>query len=104
MEKLNQANTVAESEIPSDIITMNSKVKLINLSTNKEKIVTLIYHFDIGIEDGNVSILSPLGTSLLGQKVPALINSLVAEEDSIEIGFKLTEMVYQPEATGDWYK
>ena len=59
--ELRRARTVAPEAIPSDVVTMNSKVVLRDLATGTSVPVTLVFP-DAWAHDGqNVPVLTPLG-------------------------------------------
>jgi transcription elongation GreA/GreB family factor len=49
-----------------NLITMNAKFKLADLATETSRIVRLIYPSDVELYPEDISVLSPLGTQLLG--------------------------------------
>jgi regulator of nucleoside diphosphate kinase len=96
--ELNRANIVAPKEIPDNIVTMNSKV---NLCLNgEEMMVTLVYPDEADITENKLSVLSPVGTAILGYSVGNIIKWEVPEGVA-EIHIK--ELLYQPEAAGDYH-
>ena len=98
--ELNRANLFASGDIPGNVITMNSKAVLIDLGTGDEMTYTLVFPHDADIDLGNISILAPIGTAMLGYsvgdtfewKVPAGLRRL-----------KVKKILYQPEAFGDYH-
>lgn len=68
-EELTRATIVADDQLPSDVVAMNSKVNFKDLDTNKESEVILVYPHDANIEENKVSILAPVGSALIGLKV-----------------------------------
>jgi len=96
--ELNRANVVAAEKMPGNVVTMNSKV---SLSLNGEEMtVTLVYPDEADIIENKLSILSPVGTAILGYKVGNIIKWEVPEGVA-EIHIK--ELLYQPEAAGDYH-
>lgn len=96
--ELNRANIVDAKEIPANIVTMNSKV---NLCLNGEEMtITLVYPDDADITENKLSVLSPVGTAILGYGVGNIIKWEVPEGVA-EIHIK--ELLYQPEAAGDYH-
>lgn len=73
-EELNRATIVQPSELPNDVIAMNTQTRFIDLSTNKETVVTLVYPHDAKLEDNKISILAPVGSALIGLRVGQVIN------------------------------
>ncbi len=98
--ELQQAEVMASKKIPKKVITMNSKVRLKDLDSGKEMVYSLVFPGQTDISQNKISILSPLGTALIGYrtgdsiewKAPAGLRRL-----------KVEEIVYQPEAAGDYH-
>jgi regulator of nucleoside diphosphate kinase len=67
--ELDRAQLVMESEIPADVITMNSTVELEDMSDGEVLIYTLVYPENADASKGRISILAPLGTAMLGYRV-----------------------------------
>ncbi len=93
-----RANIVDPKEIPENIVTMNSKVNL--CLNDEEKMITLVYPGEADITNNKLSVLSPVGTAILGYRAGNIINWDVPE-GSVKIHIK--ELLYQPEAAGDYH-
>jgi regulator of nucleoside diphosphate kinase len=99
-EELDRAEIVKPEEIPTDVITMNSRFRLNNLDSGEQVVYTLVFPGKADSANGKISILAPVGTAVLGYrvgdtvewKVPAGIKRL-----------KVKGIVYQPEAAGDYH-
>src|SRR5688500_19974595 len=67
-DKLARATTVPAQKVPTDVVTMNSKVRYRDDAVDTPRDVKLVYpgHAD---GSGRISVLSPLGTALLGLSV-----------------------------------
>jgi len=97
--ELDKGEIVNSQDIPHDVITMNSKVRLGDINTQKEMICWLVFPNDSNADQGKISILAPVGTALLGYKVGDII------EWKVPAGLtklKVEEILYQPEAAGDY--
>jgi regulator of nucleoside diphosphate kinase len=98
--ELNRAVIVPPREIPPDIVTMRSRVKIKDRTTNEEAELTLVFPNEANLNDGKISILAPIGTALLGYRVGDVVEwNVPAGPRSIEI----LEIMYQPEAAGDYH-
>ena len=99
-EELDRAEVVKPEEIPTNVITMNSTFRLIDLDSGEHLVYTLVFPAKADSTKGRISILAPVGTALLGYrvgdtvkwKVPAGLKKL-----------RIKEIVYQPEAAGDYH-
>lgn len=97
--ELNAAQIVEPQDIPADVVTMNSIIKLYFLNTNKTVQFQLVYPDKANIKENKISILSPIATALIGYKAGDEIEWVVP---SGLTKIKIEEIVYQPEASGDF--
>ena len=67
--ELERAEIVAPEEVPSDVITMNSRAELLDLDSSERMEFTLVFPREADIEQGRISVLAPLGTAMLGYHV-----------------------------------
>lgn len=67
--ELARAKVVSLETLPKDVVTMNSVVRFVDQATEKENEVRLVYPHEANIEEQKISILSPIGTALIGLKV-----------------------------------
>jgi len=68
-EELARAEILPTEQLPSDVVTMYSSVVYEDVDTGKLLMVKLTFPNDADIEEGRISILSPVGAALLGLKV-----------------------------------
>jgi regulator of nucleoside diphosphate kinase len=99
-EELARAQVVPQKEIPKDIVTMNSKIKFIDVNSDRESEITLVYPKDADVTKGQVSILAPVGIALIGLKKGQTIDWPMPNGQSRQL--KVTGIIYQPESSGDW--
>ena len=97
--ELARAQIVPPQEIPADVITMNSKVALVDLDTQEEEIYTLVYPENANTSEGKVSILAPVGTAMLGYRLGDVFEW---EVPAGKRHLKVDKILYQPEAAGDY--
>lgn len=95
-----RAKIVPEEKIQGNIITMNSTFLVRLLDSGKAKLYTLVFPQDADFEKGKISILSPLGTALLGFKEGDVVE-WVAPAGIKRL--KVEKIMYQPEAAGHYY-
>jgi regulator of nucleoside diphosphate kinase len=98
--ELDRGHLVAPTEVPPDVITMNSKVCLVDLDTNEEMVYMLVFPQDADIDQSKISILAPIGTAMLGYRVGDVFTWQVP--DGVR-RLKVKRIVYQPEAAGDYH-
>ncbi len=86
--ELRRAQVVPRAEVPPDVVTMYSTVRLRDLETGEEETYTLVYPDEADIGTGKLSVLAPVGTALLGYRtgdvvewpVPAGVTRFRVEE------------------------
>ena len=96
--ELERAEIVEPKAIPSDVITMRSKVRLKDLVSGETATYSLVFPTEANFADGKISVLAPIGTAILGYRrgdtiewpVPSGLRRL-----------KVEEILYQPESAGD---
>lgn len=99
--ELERAKIISDDQVPADLVTMNSKVRYMNLQDQRESIITLVYPSDAKSEEGKISVLAPLGAALLGLRVNQEINWMFPDGKTRTL--KIMEVIYQPEAHGHWH-
>lgn len=99
-KELFRAEVVDAKNIPSNVITMNSKVRLIDMESNEDKIYTLVFPSEANIDENKISILAPIGTAMLGYHVGDTIKWQVPAGAK---KLKVKKIIYQPEAAGDFH-
>src|ERR1041384_2690956 len=98
-EELGRAELVSPKEIPADVITMRSKVSLKDLKSGKTEMYSLVFPSEANSNEGHISVLAPIGTALLGNRSGAAVESRVP---SGLRRLKVKEILYQPEAAGNY--
>jgi regulator of nucleoside diphosphate kinase len=81
LELLDQALESAEirpaARVPRDVIRMNSCVRLLDFDTRQKGLYTLVFPEEANISRGFISVLAPLGISLLGRRKGDVIEARV---------------------------
>lgn len=98
-QELMNAEIVAPQEVPGDVITMNSSVRLKDLDTKKELTYTLVFPADADTGQNKISVLAPIGTAMIGYRVGDVITWAVPAGQR---RLKVEKVLYQPEAAGDY--
>jgi regulator of nucleoside diphosphate kinase len=65
-DEIGRAQVLAAGERPQDIVCMNSQVEFRDDATGKVQVVTLVYPDEADIAQRKVSVLTPVGTALIG--------------------------------------
>ena len=100
-DELARADVVAPWDMPPRVVTMRSRVRFRLNGKESEWCKTLVYPNETGQGDDTVSVLSPVGSALLG----------LSEGDRIEwthpdgrtLGVEVVDVVYQPERAGQYH-
>jgi len=99
-EELHRGQPVGSHEVAATVVTMNSRVRLHDLDTDEVTEYTLVFPKDSNVAAGKISVLSPIGTAILGYSVGDTI------EWAVPAGkrrIKIEALPYQPEAAGDYH-
>ncbi|MBO9651928.1 MAG: GreA/GreB family elongation factor [Variovorax sp.] len=100
------ADLLAGAEITSartvkpEVITMYSRAEVVDVYTRRRQVVTVCYPGDAEPAAGFISVLSPLGTGLLGLQTGDVARWLIPTGE--ECAAEIAAVQYQPEASGDY--
>jgi regulator of nucleoside diphosphate kinase len=98
--ELDRAHVVDPAAIPHDVVTMNSQVRIVDVDTSMENVYTLVFPSEASIPEKKISILAPIGTALLGSRAGGTVDWPVPAGMRT---VKIKEVLYQPEASGDYH-
>ena len=98
--ELERAEVVGSNDIPKDVVTMRSTVRLKDLDNGKEMVYTLVFPNEADVDEGKISVLAPVGTAMIGYRAGDVIEW---EVPSGLRRLKVEEIIYQPEASGDYH-
>jgi regulator of nucleoside diphosphate kinase len=96
-KEIARAERINPKEIEPDFVTMNSLIEVVDLDNRKVMTLKLVYPKDSDFKKGNISILSLLGSALLGYRVGSIIKF---DAPLGERKIKIKSIIYQPEANG----
>lgn len=99
--ELDRATIITDDEVPPDLVTMNSKVKFLNLQDNREMTVSIVYPSEANSSEGKISVLAPLGSALIGLRSQQEINWMFPDGKTKTL--RILEILYQPESEGHWH-
>lgn len=96
--ELDRAEIVDPKDIPANVVTMRSQVRLKDLVSGESNTYSLVFPTEADFAKGKISVLAPIGTAILGYRqgdtiewpVPSGLRKL-----------KIEEILYQPESAGD---
>ena len=73
-EEIGRAQVLAKGEVPERSVRMNSEVEFRDHTTGKVRTVTLVYPNEADISAGKISVMTPVGTALIGLPVGETIS------------------------------
>lgn len=98
LDELGRAEIVAPADMPPGVVTMNSTVRF-QIDTPREELrLTLVYPRDLAGTADAISILTPIGSALLGLSVGDAIDW--PRPDGQLVRVRILEVLYQPEQAG----
>ncbi len=99
-DELARAEVVEPQDIPANVVSMNAKV-LITIAPAKEATeITLVYPHDFRGDKGQVNVVAPIGTAILGLTEGQEIEW--PQPDGHIMKVKIEKILYQPEREGDY--
>lgn len=99
-EQLDRAHVIPSDSVSNAVITMNSTVVLVDLDTQQEEIYTVVFPENADANRGYISVLAPVGMAMMGYRVGD------AFEWPVPDGVRrllVKQILYQPEAAGDYH-
>jgi regulator of nucleoside diphosphate kinase len=97
---LDAAELVPSRTVSPDVVTMYSQVEVADLETGRRRRLTVCYPADAEPAAGFVSVLSPVGWSLIGRRVGAIARWRTPGGD--EGAAEVVAVLFQPESSGDY--
>jgi regulator of nucleoside diphosphate kinase len=98
-KELGRAVIVEPKDIPPDIVTMNSRFRMRDMQSGEVVEYTLVYPHEADITQNKLSVLAPIGMGLLGYRAGDVFEWTVPGGKRV---LKVEEILYQPEASGDY--
>lgn len=65
-EEIERAKVVPAEQIPSNVVTMHSRVRIIDMRTGEQLVYQIVYPHEANYAAKRISILAPIGMALLG--------------------------------------
>jgi len=98
--ELDRAELVEPGDVPPDVVTMNSRIRVADEDTGEERELKLVFPAFADAGAGAVSVLAPVGSALLGLRIGAVIEWPVPDGRARRL--RVVGIAYQPEAAGDF--
>ncbi len=102
LDELGRARLAEPWEMPPDVVTMNSRVRFSFDTSEQPVMMTLTYPKDMRGGAEQLSILTPVGTALLGLKVGDTMRCERPDGGLFEVTVHGVE--YQPEREGVYHR
>jgi regulator of nucleoside diphosphate kinase len=96
-QELDRASVVAPAEIPPDVVTM---VRVREITSGELTTYSLVFPDQADIEQGRISVVAPIGTAMLGQRVG---DEFEWQVPAGPVRLRVEEVFYQPEAAGHFH-
>ena len=94
-QELERAAIMKAGEVPSDVVTMNSRVRVKDLNSGRVTTYQIVFPGEADIAKNRISVLAPIGTGLLGYSAGTTVEWQVP---SGMRRFRILGVEYQPEA------
>ena len=72
---LKYSRIIDESQLPKDRVTLLSTVEFTNLATNARMTFTIVSPHEMKLEEGKISLKSPIGSALMGRRVGDVVTA-----------------------------
>ncbi|MGC3985356.1 MAG: nucleoside diphosphate kinase regulator [Pseudorhodoferax sp.] len=99
---LDNADLVPPAEMAPDVVTMRSRVRVADEAGTPARELTLAYPSEADAAQGQVSVLSPIGTALLGARVGEVARWTLP--DGRAAALRVEALLFQPEASGEYLR
>ncbi|MFG6654397.1 nucleoside diphosphate kinase regulator [Scandinavium sp. M-37] len=101
-DELDRAQMCSPQAMPHNVVSMNSQVRFRDLSTDEERVRTLVFPAKMTDSATQLSVLAPVGAALLGLRVGDTIHWKLP--NGTEAHLEVLELLYQPEAAGEFHR
>jgi regulator of nucleoside diphosphate kinase len=94
-DELESAEVVEPERVPPDVVTMRSRVRVLDMVSGRATTYTICYPSEANRETGRLSVLAPIGTALLGYREGDVVRWPVPGGVRV---LKIDKLEHQPEA------
>lgn len=98
LEGFDEGDFLMPSDIPGDVVTMNSRLSVRDLDGNVRQI-SICYPDEADAANGFLSVLSPVGGQLLGRRVGEAVSWM--DVGGTTSTLHIESLLFQPEASGE---
>ncbi|GEO07368.1 RNA polymerase-binding protein Rnk [Adhaeribacter aerolatus] len=93
--ELKRAKRVPSEAIPPEVVTMNSRVRVLEKKSGSEMEISVVFPHEADFNAGKISVLSPIGMAILGSREG---EEVVWTAPYCKFIYRILEVKYQPEA------
>ena len=98
--RIRAANLLDPFAVPPNLVTMNSQVILRDVDTGRQYILTVVLPTRANLRKGRISVLTPLGSTLLGARSGQTLSCPISGRIAT---VAVESILHQPEAAGNFY-
>jgi regulator of nucleoside diphosphate kinase len=98
--ELDRPEIVRPEDVPHNVVTMNSTVVLRDVDTKERETYTLVFPDAADIANDRLSVLAPVGTAILGERIGDVVRWRVPQGWR---RLKVERVIYQPEREGAFH-
>jgi regulator of nucleoside diphosphate kinase len=73
---LETADIVEEIDLPSDVVSIGSTATTVDMDTGERLAIRLVFPADLDGTIGTVSVFSPLGVAVVGERAGAIVSCM----------------------------
>lgn len=99
LDELARADIVERDELPAKVVTMNSTVRFEVIEPKEEFCLTLVYPADLSSAPNQISVLTPIGTALLGMAEGSVIDWPRRDGQNVQV--RVLEVLSQANGRAD---
>lgn len=85
IDEIARAKLVAPNKMRDDVVTIGSVVTYRDLVMDRVHTVTVVYPENANIEEGRISVLTPVGVALLGLSPGATISWVTRDDETRQL-------------------
>jgi regulator of nucleoside diphosphate kinase len=98
--RLRRSELINPRSIPRNVVTLNSRVALKDLDSGRRVVCTVADPHDASLFGGRLSAVNPGGLAVLGRRVGQIVHWKLGSKLR---RFRIEQVLYQPEAAGDFH-
>jgi len=100
--ELMRGEVVDPEQIPDDVVSMCSQVRLSDPGHERAWVCTLVYPHALASTADGLSVMSPAGVALLGRRVGDTLKITPPEADITRL--RIEALLWQPERAGQYHR